>query len=69
MKWGELYGTVDSYHKGFFDLIKEIRENLPVKLIVELIAEERLRLMEGFSEERCPYAWPVWQVLLLHWKN
>ena len=32
-------------YRGLFDLIKKIRENFPVKLVVELIAEARLKLM------------------------
>lgn len=60
MKRGELHGTMDSNNRGIFDLIKEIRENLPVKLIIELLPEERQG--GGLSEEECPYALPLWQV-------
>lgn len=41
MKRGELCDSVDLYDREVFDLIKDIRENLPVKLIIELISEER----------------------------
>ena len=41
MKRGELCDYVDLHNRGVFGLIKDIRENLPVKLIIELISEER----------------------------
>lgn len=55
MKRGQLCGTMDLYNRGIFDLIKEMRENLPVKLILELISEERQGLMGmGFMRRSVP---------------
>ena len=41
------------YVRGVFDLIKEIRENLPLKLMKELIPEERQGLMGMGLVRKC----------------